>query len=99
MFPIIEMKSIGNRIKLLMKQRLMTARDVQENLNLSCVQSVYHWLNGSSLPSVDNLYALSVLFGVSIDYLVSGTTNNVAEIKGEIRSRELVYFVKLISSI
>ena len=31
------------------------------------VQSVYHWLDGKAVPSVDNLYALSVLFNVKLD--------------------------------
>ena len=32
----------------------------------------YHWLNGRSLPSIDNVYALSELFSVPIDKIICG---------------------------
>ena len=35
-------------------------------------QAVYKWEWGKSLPAVDNLYALSRLFGVSIDKILVG---------------------------
>ena len=33
-------------------------------------RQVYHWLNGRSLPSIDNVYALSELFRVPIDKII-----------------------------
>ena len=47
---------------MLMKQQNITVKQIQEYLNLSCVQGIYHWLDGTSMPTVDNLYALSELF-------------------------------------
>ena len=41
-------------------------------LSLACVQSVYHWLDGQSMPTLDNLYALSDLLKVPMDMLVYG---------------------------
>ena len=58
MYPVINTKETGNRIRKIMKIRGLSAKDVQRYLNLSCVQSVYHWLDGSSMPTIDNLYAL-----------------------------------------
>lgn len=49
-----------------------SVKDIKEYLNLTCVQSVYHWIEGKSLPSVDNLYALSTLFNVKIDDMICG---------------------------
>ena len=44
--------------------------DMQRYLNLACPQSVYHWQAGRTLPNIDNFYALSVLFGTTINDLV-----------------------------
>lgn len=36
-------------------------------------QAVYKWQRGESLPTVDNLYALSKLFGTTIDDILQGS--------------------------
>ena len=59
MFPTIDKQRTGDRIRMLMKQQNITVKQIQEYLNLSCVQGIYHWLDGTSMPTVDNLYALS----------------------------------------
>ena len=41
-------------------------------MGLGIVLSVYHWLNGISMPTVDNLYALSELFQLPMDEIVRG---------------------------
>lgn len=55
-----------------MDKRDLAVKDVQHYLGLGSVQSVYHWLNGVSLPSVDHLYALSQLFQVPVDEMLCG---------------------------
>ena len=93
MYPIIDKKKTGAKIKLFMELNGYTVKDIQEYLGLACVQSIYHWLDGSSLPSVDNLYALSELFNVSIDDMICGNKSDNA---GQIVSdRVLQYYVKL----
>ncbi len=62
----------GQQIRLLMEKRGVTVRDVMNALSLACVQSVYHWLDGQSMPTLDNLYALSDLLKVPMDMLVYG---------------------------
>ena len=71
-YPIIDMQATGINLKRIMKAQGVTAKDVREYLGLCGVQSIYHWLNGSNLPSVDNLYALSALFQLPIDELLCG---------------------------
>lgn len=66
------MVKTGQQIRLLMEKRGVTVKDVQNALSLACVQSVYHWLDGRSMPTVDNLYALSELLKVPMDMLVCG---------------------------
>ena len=72
MYPTIDMKATGMCIRRIMKQRKFTVKDVQRYLNLSSVQSIYHWLNGQSVPTVDNLYALSELFQLPVDAMIAG---------------------------
>ena len=72
MYPTIDMKATGKCIRRIMNQRKLTVKDVQKYLNLSSVQSIYHWLNGQSVPTVDNLYALSELFQLPVDAMIVG---------------------------
>ena len=72
MFPIIDKRKTGINIRRIMDMRGLTVKDVQEYLELGSVQSIYHWINGISMPTIDNLYALSDLFHVPIDLLVCG---------------------------
>ena len=60
-YPVIDKKKMGDTLKRYMKEGGLTARDVQEYLGLACVQTVYRWIGGISVPTVDNLYALSRL--------------------------------------
>ena len=72
MFPVIDKKKTGINLRRIMDKRGYTVKDVKRYLGLGSVQSVYHWLNGLSLPTVDNLYALSQLFQVSVDEMLCG---------------------------
>ena len=72
MFPVIDREKTGDNLRVIMACRGYTVKDVQEYLNLGSVQSIYHWLEGKSMPTIDNLYALSELFQLSIDEIVRG---------------------------
>lgn len=76
MFPTIDKKKTGLNLRKLMDNGNFSVKDVQEYLNLGSVQSVYHWLNGLSMPTIDNLYALSILFKIPIDQIVCGSHSN-----------------------
>ena len=68
----IDKVKTGQQIRLLMEKRGVTVRDVKNALSLACVQSVYNWLDGQSMPTLDNLYALSDLLKVPMAMLVYG---------------------------
>lgn len=72
MIPLIDKRATGTQLRCLMDTRGITVKDVQQYLELGSVQSIYHWLNGISMPTIDNLYALSELFQVTIDEIVCG---------------------------
>ena len=72
MFPLINKRETGVNLRRIMDKCGVSVKDVQKYLGLSSVQSVYHWLNGITMPTIDNLYALSELLQVPIDAIVCG---------------------------
>ena len=76
-FPVIDLSATGKNIIALRKARGLTVRDIQNFFGFEEPQAVYKWQQGKSLPTVDNLLALSFLLGVSIEQiLVCKTINN-----------------------
>ncbi len=71
-YPVIDMYRTGQNIKRIMQLKGMTVKDIQKFLELGTPQSIYHWFDGRSLPTVDNLYALSELFRLPVDALLKG---------------------------
>lgn len=69
MFPTINKKETGVNLRRIMDMRGVKPKDIQEYLGFGCVQSVYRWLDGVSMPTVDNLYALSKMLQVPMDQL------------------------------
>ena len=70
-YPLIDVKATGENILRRRIERGYTVLDVQRYLNLACPQSVYHWQAGRTLPNIDNFYALSRLFGTTVNDLVA----------------------------
>ncbi len=73
MIPLINKRETGTNLRRIMDARGITVRDVQQYLGLGSVQSIYHWLNGISMPTIDNLYALSELFQMPVDEMICGS--------------------------
>lgn len=71
-YPVVDIHRTGQQIKQIMQQQNITVRMIQEYLGLATPQSIYHWFSGRNMPSVDNLYALSELFGVPVDAMLCG---------------------------
>ena len=72
LFPVIDKKKTGIHLRRIMDERALSVKDVQQYLGLGSIQSVYHWLNGISMPTIDNLYALSELFQLPVDEMLCG---------------------------
>ena len=83
MFPTINKRETGLNLRRIMDSRGFTVRDVQRYLSLGSVQSVYHWLNGVSMPTIDNLYALSDLFRIPVDDMVRGNRRRFLDLEQE----------------
>ena len=100
MFPTINKKETGINLRRIMNRCGLSAKDVQEYLGLGCVQSVYRWIDGINMPTIDNLYALSALFQVSIDSIVRGDREEIKpsiilDTTGLRDKRLLTYYQKL----
>ena len=68
--PIVNMKQTGLNIAMLRKQRGLSVRQLQRLMGFATPQAIYKWQHGESLPSVDNLVALSAIFAVPIDAIL-----------------------------
>ncbi len=70
-FPVIDMAETGRNILRLRKERGMTVRDLQAYFGFEEPQAIYKWQQGKSLPTVDNLYALSALLHVPMEDILA----------------------------
>jgi len=63
----IDPEATGRNIRVLMAQNGYDIDDVREACGNVSPQAVYKWLSGKSLPSIDNLKILSVIFGTTME--------------------------------
>ena len=70
-FPVIDLAGTGRSIERHRRQAGLTVRDLQTYFGFEYPQAIYKWQHGDSLPTVDNLVALSVIFAVPIDEIVA----------------------------
>ncbi len=66
-YPTIDLPATGRNIQALRQKRGYSVRELQLYFGFQEPQAIYKWQRGECLPSVDNLFALSILFGVSIN--------------------------------
>lgn len=72
--PVIDMRKTGRNIAMLREQRGISVKQLQIMLGFATPQAIYKWQHGQSLPTVDNLVALSAIFAVPIDaILITGS--------------------------
>jgi len=76
-FPVIDPVATGQNIIRLRKERGLSVRDLQRWFNFEEPRAIYKWQTGQTLPSIDNLYALSALLGVSMDSIIVGTNTRI----------------------
>lgn len=75
-YPLINFIETGKKIQELRLAQNLKVHDIAQFMGFESDQAVYKWQRGESMPSVDNLYALSQLFGVSIDEIIQGSKEN-----------------------
>ena len=72
-YPVIDLPATGENITRLRLSRGLTVRDLQHFFGFDAPQAIYKCQRGQTLPSVDNLFALSALLGVPIDDILVGS--------------------------
>lgn len=68
--PVIDMVATGERIKELRRENNLRVADICDFLGLTSEQSVFKWQRGESLPTIDNMCALSRLFNTSLEGII-----------------------------
>ncbi len=71
-YPVIDMLRTGQNIKRIMQAKGLSVKDVQNFLGFSTPQGIYHWFDGKTMPTLDNMYALSELFRMPVDAIMRG---------------------------
>ena len=69
-FRSIDMIATGRKITELRVSKGYSVKDLQEYFGFDAPQAIYKWQRGQSLPSTDNLYALSFLFEVPMEEIL-----------------------------
>lgn len=71
-FPVLDTTAIGTRIRELRIKNHLTVEQIRDYLGLESTQAIYKWQRGECMPTIDNLYALAVLFETSVDGILRG---------------------------
>ena len=69
--PVVNLKQTGQNIFLLREQSGISVKELQLLLGFVTPQAIYKWQHGDSLPTIDNLVALSAIFSVPIDSILA----------------------------
>lgn len=68
--PTIDMAATGANIKALIKASGLRIADIQAVYGFNTPQSIFKWMRGEAMPSVDNLVILAHVLGVTIDNII-----------------------------
>lgn len=67
----IDTKLSAQILRTAIKNSGYSVAELQEMLYLACPQPIYRWMNGNTLPSIDNLYRLSQILNTSMENLLA----------------------------
>ena len=70
-FYSLDLQKTGEKLHCFLSRSGYTVRELSHMIGVSN-QTIYKWFHGDALPSLNNLYQLSRLFGCSMDELVAG---------------------------
>lgn len=96
-YPIIDMEKTGEWLRYLCKRKNITVTDIQEKLQIASNQAVYAWFNGKTLPSLNNMLALSDLMGIKINDMVVDNIHEHPFFRGisSYEKRMAMYYYKI----
>jgi len=91
-YPSLDVKRTGRRLRYLCQLRGKTIGQLEQYMGLSSPRSIYRWFRGTTLPTVDNLYALSDFLGVGVDELLVGNRGYGRE-RQQLAERMVLYYM------
>lgn len=68
-YPSIDLEATGKNLKAIMKAWGVTVNDIMNVCHVTN-QSVYRWLDGQTLPKIDNLYVIAKYLGVRMEQII-----------------------------
>ena len=68
--PAIDMVATGRNISMMREKAGLSVRDLQDFFGFGTPQAIYKWQHGAAMPTIDNLVALAMIFGVSMDDII-----------------------------
>ena len=77
--PAIDMAATGRNIARMRQNAGLTVRELQAIFGFATPQAIYKWQRGTAMPTLDNLVALAVIFGVSMDDIIAVDANAGAQ--------------------
>ena len=77
--PAIDMAATGRNIARMRQNAGLTVRELQAIFGFATPQAIYKWQRGTAMPTIDNLVALAVIFGVSMDEIIVTDANSEAQ--------------------
>ena len=66
----VNMKKTGSNISNIIFSKDISVKEVSDMLGFSSTRSVYKWLSGQTLPSLDSLIILSEILETTMDELI-----------------------------
>lgn len=75
-YPVIDPAATGNRINTLRKARGLSVMYLRDYFGFATTNAIYKWLRGDALPTLDNMFALSVLLGIPINDIIVPETRS-----------------------
>lgn len=88
--------TLGNRISELRKQKNYSQEYIAEQLDISR-QAVYKWEKDLSSPDTAHLIKLAEIFGVSVEHLATGKSEDILKGEKQIRKKKSKLFKVVIS--
>ncbi len=69
-YPVIDMVATGERLNSARRERNISVNEMREYLGFNNATSIYRWIRGESLPTLENMYAISILFSMPVNELL-----------------------------
>ncbi|MBQ9277979.1 MAG: helix-turn-helix transcriptional regulator [Lachnospiraceae bacterium] len=66
----INVKKTGENINRIRKEKDVSVEEIKNYMGMHSPTAIYKWFRGETLPSIDNLVALSAFLGVAVDEMI-----------------------------